>query len=345
MYLYQRAATAPTAPTGTFTYTFSSGLLTGGALGSWSQTNPSTNGNSLWVIVATASSNTASDTIAATEFSAPIILAQDGASITGAPASSAYLTKESQNLFAYADGTVVSFSNANGFFRIFSGTSDVTASATGFSATASGCTGTINTSANNPINGQPAGYYQVTAMSADNATLTLSATYAGSTFTKVFTLTKARGGYEIVATLPTTNNFEGRVVFLTSDDKLYRFNGTAFTSAVPAVDISGTITETQIATDAITAPKIKAGEITSAKLYSGAVEADRIQANNISAGSITTAKLASTQISAMFATIGTLRTATTGGRVEISDNVIKVYDASSTSATTGLRVKIGNLTL
>lgn len=43
-------------------------------------------------------------------------------------------------------------------------------------------------------------------------------------------------------------------------------------------------------------------------------------------------------LSAITATIGTLRTQTSGGRVEISDNIIKVFD------TTGaLRVKIGNL--
>lgn len=47
-----------------------------------------------------------------------------------------------------------------------------------------------------------------------------------------------------------------------------------------------------------------------------------------------------TNLSAISAVIGTLRTATSGGRVEIADNVIRVYDDSNQ-----LRVKIGNLTL
>jgi hypothetical protein len=46
----------------------------------------------------------------------------------------------------------------------------------------------------------------------------------------------------------------------------------------------------------------------------------------------------STNLSALSATIGTLRTANTGPRVEIMDNKIRVYDTSS-----ALRVSIGYL--
>lgn len=435
VYLYQRAATTPAAPTGTFTYTFSTAALSGGTPGSWVQTIPATNGNPLWVIAATASSNTNTDTIPAAEFSAPVTLVQDGA--TGTAASSASLTRESQSLFAYANGNVVSFASANGFMKIFSGNSDVTASATSFSATASGCTGTINTTDNVPVNGQVKGYYQITAMSADTATLTLSATYSGTTFTKVYTITKTRGGYEIVATLPTADNFIGRVVFLTTDGRLYRNTtgaaGTGgWTTAVPSTDISGTLTNAQveslaagkitgqlsdtqlaaiaaakitgtitgtqiadgtittakivagsitsneiaantivaadIAAGTITATEISAGSITTAKLAAGAVTAstiaadtitaaniaanaitaseiasNAITADKISAGSVTAAKIGVTQLDAISATIGTLRTASTGARVEISDNVIKVFDAGGATGT--LRVKLGNLAL
>jgi predicted phage tail protein len=51
---------------------------------------------------------------------------------------------------------------------------------------------------------------------------------------------------------------------------------------------------------------------------------------------INTASIGS--LSAITATIGTLRTATSGARTEIADNVIRVYDSSNL-----LRVKIGNL--
>ena len=78
-YLYQRAATAPvTAPAGTFTYTFATGVLSGGTLNGYSFTIPAANGNPLWVVAASASSSTATDSIAGTEFSAPVALASDG---------------------------------------------------------------------------------------------------------------------------------------------------------------------------------------------------------------------------------------------------------------------------
>jgi hypothetical protein len=277
--------------------------------------------------------------------------------------------------------------------------------------------------------------YSVTAgfdVSEDTASLTIRATgsgvYAGVTLDKVFSLSKAKGGYEIVATLPTTNLFEGRVVFLTSDDKLYRYTGSAWTAAVPAVDISGTladaqiaalaaskitgqlsdsqlaaiaaakltgqITGTQITDGAISTAKLSAGSVTSneiaantivaadiasgtitatqiaaatitgANIAAGAIAAGNIAANTITAsqiaantitatqiasnaitadeiaaGAVTAAKIGVTQLSAITATIGTLETATTGARVQIKDNIIKVFDP------TRVRVKIGDLSL
>jgi predicted phage tail protein len=91
---------------------------------------------------------------------------------------------------------------------------------------------------------------------------------------------------EVVATLPVSGNFEGRLVFLTTDDKLYRHNGTAFTSAVPTSDLSGVIVETQISNGAITTNKILAGSVTANQIASGT-----IIAGNIAAGAITASKL------------------------------------------------------
>src|SRR5690606_12370867 len=62
-----------------------------------------------------------------------------------------------------------------------------------------------------------------------------------------------------VSTLPQLPNPEypqGSVVFLTTDNKLYRSTGTAWTAEVPTTDLSGTITETQIDNDAVTTPKL-----------------------------------------------------------------------------------------
>jgi hypothetical protein len=80
--LYQRAASSPAAPTGTFTYTFATGVLSGGTLNGWTQAIPAADGNPLYVIAATASSTGATDSIAATEFTSPVI--QDGAGLNSA---------------------------------------------------------------------------------------------------------------------------------------------------------------------------------------------------------------------------------------------------------------------
>ena len=62
--------TAPDDPTGTFTYTFSTGVLSGGTLDGWSQTPPDlSEGEYLWAITATAASRNSTDSVPASEFS------------------------------------------------------------------------------------------------------------------------------------------------------------------------------------------------------------------------------------------------------------------------------------
>lgn len=75
--LYQRATSAPAVPASTLTYTFATGALSG-TLGSWSRTPPAANGNPLYITVASAVSNGATDTIGTGEWSAPVISTQDG---------------------------------------------------------------------------------------------------------------------------------------------------------------------------------------------------------------------------------------------------------------------------
>lgn len=115
---------------------------------------------------------------------------------------------------------------------------------------------------------------------------------------------------EVVATLPVSGNFEGRTVFLTTDDKIHRFDGASFITSVPTSDLSGEvsgaqisdlqatkltgqITGTQIQDNAISSPKISAGAIIAGKLAAGSVETDKI-----AAGAITTNKLAVGAVSA-----------------------------------------------
>jgi hypothetical protein len=68
------ASTPPAAFSGTFTYTFSTSALTGGTLNGWSRTAPAiTNGEYLWARYAVAASNTATDAVDASEFSAAVV--------------------------------------------------------------------------------------------------------------------------------------------------------------------------------------------------------------------------------------------------------------------------------
>ena len=236
-----------------------------------------------------------------------LLLASGG---TGVDAISGYLTKETVQLFAYANGNVVSYTPASGSFKVSSGNADVSSS---FSLSTVSNPQALTVS----YAGQT---YSVTAgfdINEDTASVTIRATgsgaYTGVTVDKVFSLSKAKGGYEIVATLPSTDLFEGRVVFLTTDDKLYRYTGSAWTAAVPAVDITGTladaqiaavgaakvtgqITGTQITDSAISSPKIAAGAVIAGKLAASSVQAGDIAASAVTAGTIAANAVTATQI-------------------------------------------------
>ena len=106
---------------------------------------------------------------------------------------------------------------------------------------------------------------------------------------------------EVLPSLPTTGNYEGRVVMRLSDGKIYRYKSGSFTAAVPAVDITGQVSSTQIADDAISTPKLKANAITADKIASNAIttgklEANAVTAGKIAAGAISTDKLAANAI-------------------------------------------------
>lgn len=80
VFLYQRATSASsiTKPTGTLTYTFVTGTLTG-QLGGWKQSIPASNGNPCFVIQATAIGTGVTDIIEPSEWSEIIKLVEDGA--------------------------------------------------------------------------------------------------------------------------------------------------------------------------------------------------------------------------------------------------------------------------
>lgn len=81
IYLYNKntSTTPPALFSGTFTYTFATGVLSGGTLNGWSQTPPSVAaGEFLFLSLATASSTAATDTIPYTEFSTPEVISGTG---------------------------------------------------------------------------------------------------------------------------------------------------------------------------------------------------------------------------------------------------------------------------
>ena len=79
VFLYQRATSASsiTKPTGTLTYTFATGTLSG-QLGGWKQSIPASNGNPCFVIQATAIGTGETDTISPSEWSNITELVSDG---------------------------------------------------------------------------------------------------------------------------------------------------------------------------------------------------------------------------------------------------------------------------
>lgn len=80
VYLYQRASSTPSGPSSSLTYTFATGALSG-TLGDWSQSVPSGT-DPCYIILATASATTATDTIASSEWSSPVLFVQNGANGT-----------------------------------------------------------------------------------------------------------------------------------------------------------------------------------------------------------------------------------------------------------------------
>jgi len=86
---------------------------------------------------------------------------------------------------------------------------------------------------------------------------------------------------ESVSALPTTGNFDGRIAYLTTDKKIYRYNGTTWVSTVPTTDLTGFVANTQINDRTISGTKLVTGAITSAEMLAGAVTASKIAASTI----------------------------------------------------------------
>ena len=77
VYLYQRATSTPNKPSNNLTYTFSNGTLSGIIDNNWKKSIP-VGANPIYVIAATAFSDTDTDLITTSDWSSPVVLAQNG---------------------------------------------------------------------------------------------------------------------------------------------------------------------------------------------------------------------------------------------------------------------------
>jgi len=68
----------------------------------------------------------------------------------------------------------------------------------------------------------------------------------------------------VVSSIPSTKSTS--TIFNTSDDKLYRWDGSSYVATVPTTDLVGTVSSSQVEDSAITAVKIAAAAVTAQKL-------------------------------------------------------------------------------
>ena len=109
---------------------------------------------------------------------------------------------------------------------------------------------------------------------------------------------------EPVSSLPASGDFTNQQVFLTTDSKLYYWDGSAWQVVVAAAgDVnfndlqgtiaagqipSGTITEAKLASDSVTAAKISANAVGANAIAVGVITGDKITANTITGGLLST---------------------------------------------------------
>ena len=166
-------------------------------------------------------------------------------------------------------------------------------------------------------------------------------------------LTQFASGLEPVtivtgATLPTVKSTST----IMWKGKLYRWNGSAYVSSVAAGDVTGQITSTQIADDAITSPKIAANAVTASELAADAVVAGKIAAaaistREIAANAVTADKIAAnavtaSEIAADAVVAGKIAAAAISTR-EIATNAVTA-DKIAANSITGDKLVVNSIT-
>lgn len=210
VFIYRRSATTPALPTTTSTYTFVTGDITGLDNG-WTRSVPSGT-LPLYVAVAVASSSGTTDTIAAGEWSSPVVLAQDGAA--GLNSASVFLYRRSASAppvpsvtstYTFATG-VLTGQNNSWTQSVPSGTDPlwiITASAAATSATDTIATGEWASPAILAENGAQGPVGPRLALAADNQAFT-------------FTDGAANPGSQTITLTALLNNLSGTATWSTT---------------------------------------------------------------------------------------------------------------------------------
>ena len=86
----------------------------------------------------------------------------------------------------------------------------------------------------------------------------------------------------VVTTLPVNDSVTGPLVFLTTDNQIYRWTGSAWTVAVPTVNLTGQVASSNLTAGQVTANSMAANSITA----SGMISANAITAGTIAAGAV-----------------------------------------------------------
>lgn len=146
-------------------------------------------------------------------------------------------------------------------------------------------------------------------------------------------------GVTPVNSLPATGDFEGQIVFLLTDNTLYRWTGSAWSKELYTGIENGSVTETKIANDSISTPKLQTNSVTANQISAGAVTTDKlvagaVVANKIAAGAVTADKINVSELSAITANLGTIQVDT----ANIANGAItnaKVDNLDAVKITTG----------
>jgi len=134
---------------------------------------------------------------------------------------------------------------------------------------------------------------------------------------------------EPVSSLPASGDFVGQQVFLTTDSKLYFWDGNSWETVVPDIptgtidfsDLSGQLADAQIAVNAINGTKITDNTITSSEIAARTIQAGNIVSGTIGANEIAANTITGNKIAANTITGGNISGSTITGN-KISANTI-----------------------